>query len=89
MKSTVRITAIALFSVGMISLPALADEDHGHCSGANVCAGDAACEKQGYKELTKDECSKIEGAKFEASSHEGEGHKDGEHDHDKHDHDKK
>lgn len=86
MKSIARIAALAL-SLGALSLPALSAEDHGHCSGANVCAGDAACEKQGYKELTKDECSKIDGAKFEASSHEGEGHKDG--DHAKHDHDKK
>jgi hypothetical protein len=86
MKSAIRITLVA-FSLGAFSLPALSDEDHGHCSGVNVCAGDAACEKQGYKELTKDECSKIDGAKFEASSHAGEDHKDG--DHLKHDHDKK
>lgn len=65
------------------SYPTLASEEHGHCSGANVCQGDAACEKQGWKELTKDECAKIDGAKFEASSHAGEGHKDGKHSHDK------
>lgn len=82
MKSVARITVLAL-SLSALSMPAFAGEDHGHCSGANVCAGDAACEKQGYKELTKDECSKIDGAKFEASAHEGEGHKDGKHDHDK------
>jgi hypothetical protein len=46
-------------------VPVLAGDHHGHCSGANVCAGDAACVKQGYKELSKDECSKIDGAKFE------------------------
>lgn len=86
MKSTIRITVAAL-GLAALSLPALAGDDHGHCSGANVCAGDAACEKQGYKELTKDECAKIDGAKFEASSHRGEDHKDG--DHDKHGHDKK
>lgn len=89
MKSTIRMTALALVGFVAISGPALADEDHGHCSGANVCKGDAACEKQGYKELTKDECAKIDGAKFEASSHAGENHKDGDHSHDKHDHDKK
>lgn len=89
MKSTLRSISAALLLFSASSLPVVAGEDHGHCSGANVCAGDAACEKQGYKELTKDECSKIEGAKFEASSHEGEGHKDDGHDHDKHGHDKK
>ncbi|WP_334151578.1 hypothetical protein [Hyphomicrobium sp.] len=82
MKSAIRITVLA-FSFGALSLPALAGEEHGHCTGANVCQGDAACEKQGYKELTKDECAKIDGAKFEASSHAGEGHEDGKHDHDK------
>ena len=66
-----------------LSSPTLAGEEHGHCSGANVCQGDAACEKQGWKELTKDECAKIDGAKFEASSHAGEDHKDGKHGHDK------
>ncbi len=86
MKTTARIAVLAL-SLSALSLPAFAGDDHGHCSGANVCAGDAACEKQGYKELSKDECSKIDGAKFEASSHAGEDHKDG--DHAKHDHDKK
>lgn len=75
-------TALA-FVVSVAALPAVAGEEHGHCSGANVCKGDAACEKQGWKELTKDECGKIEGAKFEASSHAGEDHKDAGHDHDK------
>ena len=68
---------------GLFSAQAYAGEDHGHCSGPAVCQGDAACEKQGWKELTKDECAKIEGAKFEASSHEGENHKDEKHDHKK------
>lgn len=88
MKTAIRITLMTL-SLAATSLPALSGEDHGHCSGPNVCAGDAACEKQGYKELSKDECAKIDGAKFEASSHDGDGHKDGDHDHDKHGHDKK
>lgn len=83
---SVAASAFLLAAAG--SGPVLAGDHHGHCSGANVCAGDAACVKQGYKELSKDECSKIDGAKFEASSHEGEGHKDGG-DHEKHDHDKK
>lgn len=60
---------------------ALAGEEHGHCTGANVCKGDAACEKQGWKEMTKDECAKFEGAKFADSDHAGEGHKDEKHDH--------
>lgn len=63
------------------AVPAFAHEEHGHCKGANVCKGDAACEKQGFKELTKDECGKIEGAKFEASDHKGEKHKHDGHDH--------
>lgn len=82
MKSIIRVTASAAI-LTFAAVPSFAHEDHGHCSGANVCKGDAACEKQGYKELTKEECGKISGAKFEASSHAGENHSD------KHDHDKK
>ncbi len=81
MQTIIRLAAMAIISVATV--PAFAGEEHGHCSGANVCKGDAACEKQGHKELTKDECSKIEGAKFEASTHAGEKHSDGKHDHDK------
>ncbi len=75
----------AIFAVATVSgaATAIAGEEHGHCSGAAVCKGDAACEKQGYKDLSKDECSKISGSKFEASKHEGEDHKDGKHGHDK------
>lgn len=79
--NTKTITAALVLLVGTAGL-AIAD-DHGHCSGTNVCAGDASCEKQGFKEMTKEECAKIEGAKFEASSHAGEDHKDDKHDHDK------
>lgn len=79
MTRTLSVCAIVLLSV--IATPVMAGEEHGHCSGANVCKGDAACEKQGFKELTKEDCSKIDGAKFEASSHAGEDHKDGKHDH--------
>jgi hypothetical protein len=76
---TVLATITMLFaSVGF----AVADDHHGHCSGPNVCAGDAECTKNGFKELTKDECAKIEGSKFEASTHAGEDHKD-DHNHDK------
>lgn len=83
MKIAFYVTSAAILSISALSLPAIAGEDHGHCSGTNVCQGDAACTKLGYKELTKDECAKIDGAKFEASSHEGEGHKDADHKHDK------
>lgn len=79
MKTIIRIAAITF--VGALAVPAFAGEEHGHCKGTNVCKGDASCEKQGFKELTKDECAKIDGAKFEASSHAGEDHKDGKHDH--------
>lgn len=81
MKAFVHSAVLAIISAATV--PAFAAEEHGHCSGASVCKGDAACEKQGFKELTKEECSKIGGAKFEASSHAGESHKDGKHDHDK------
>lgn len=70
--------AIAVFAI--FSSAAYAGEEHGHCSGPNVCAGDAACEKQGWKDLTKDECAKIDGAKFEPSAHAGETHADAPHD---------
>lgn len=83
MKSITRSLAIAFIGFGVLAMPAVAAEEHGHCSGANVCKGDAACEKQGYKELTKEACAKIPGAKFETSSHAGEQHKDGKHDHKK------
>lgn len=85
MKSTTPISMAAVVAAGLfLAIPAaVAGEEHGHCSGANVCAGDAACEKQGWKETTKDECAKIEGAKFAESSHEGEEHKDAAHDHEK------
>ena len=82
MKNALKI-AVVVLGLGAISAPALSSEEHGHCSGPAVCAGDAACEKQGYKELTKDQCAKIDGAKFEATGHQGEAHKDGKHDHDK------
>lgn len=74
---------IAAVISGVIAGPVYAGEEHGHCSGSAVCQGDADCEKQGWKEMTKDECAKIEGAKFEASTHEGENHKDEKHDHKK------
>lgn len=83
MKSFAHFAVVAAVGFGVLSLPAIAAEEHGHCSGANVCKGDAACEKQGYKELTKEACAKISGAKFETSSHAGEQHKDGKHDHKK------
>lgn len=83
MKTLMKYAASAFLFVGAAALPAIAGEEHGHCTGASVCKGDAACEKQGFKELTKEECSKIDGAKFEASSHAGEGHKDDGHDHKK------
>lgn len=82
MKNVLHIAVVSL-GFGALSVPAFSAEEHGHCSGPAVCAGDAACEKQGYKELTKDQCAKIDGAKFEATSHQGEAHKDGKHDHDK------
>lgn len=75
--------AAFLAPIALAASPALAHEAHGHCSGPSVCQGDAACEKQGYKELTKEECGKISGAKFEASDHKGENHKDDGHDHKK------
>jgi hypothetical protein len=75
------LSAIAVTSLAFVPL-AYAGEEHGHCSGANVCQGDAACEKQGFKELTKEECAKVEGAAFAESKHEGENHKDAPHDHD-------
>lgn len=81
MKNAIRLAVFAF--VGAVAVPAFAGEEHGHCSGANVCQGDATCLKQGYKEVTKEQCAKIDGAKFEASSHAGEDHKDGKHDHDK------
>lgn len=74
---------IAIATASLFSAAALAGEEHGHCKGPSVCQGDAACEKQGWKDLTKDECAKIDGATFEASSHEGEDHKDADHDHKK------
>ncbi|MBY0558504.1 hypothetical protein [Hyphomicrobium sp.] len=83
MRSIISLTAVAAVSMGMLGSPVLAAEEHGHCSGANVCGGDANCEKQGYKDMTKDQCSKIDGAKFEASGHGGEDHKDEKHGHDK------
>ena len=83
MKEFARLTVAPFMSLGAFSLPAFSAEDHGHCSGPNVCKGDAACEKQGHKEMTKEACAKIPGAKFEASSHAGESHKDGKHDHKK------
>lgn len=73
------VAVLSLFGAASVQ----AHEEHGHCSGAAVCQGDAACEKQGYKELTKDECAKISGAKFEASDHKGEDHKHDDHDHKK------
>lgn len=85
MNSKFKMTALAAFASASLlaTMPAAAHEDHGHCSGANVCQGDAACEKQGFKELTKEECSKIDGAKFVASDHKGENHKHDDHDHKK------
>ncbi len=75
------ITAIcAIGAVSFAGSATLAGEEHGHCSGAIVCAGDAACEKQGWKELTKDECAKIDGSTFDASTHAGEEHSDPPHD---------
>ena len=71
---------IAITTASLFAATAFAGEEHGHCSGPSVCQGDVACEKQGWKELTKDECAKIDGATFEASSHQGENHKDAEHD---------
>jgi hypothetical protein len=74
--------AAAVASASLLAaVPASAHEEHGHCSGANVCQGDAACEKQGFKELSKEQCEKIEGAKFTASDHKGEDHKHEGHDH--------
>lgn len=81
MKASIWVTAAMV--AGFFASPAYAGEEHGHCSGAAVCAGDATCEKQGWKEMTKEECAKIEGAKFEESSHEGEAHKDEKHEHKK------
>lgn len=75
------VVVTAALAVLMAAVPAFAHEDHGHCSGAKVCQGDAACEKQGYKELSKEQCEKIEGAKFKASDHKGENHKHEGHDH--------
>lgn len=83
MRSIISLTAVAFVSMGMLVSSAQAAEEHGHCSGANVCGDDANCKKQGYKDLTKDQCSKIEGSKFEASGHGGEDHKDEKHGHDK------
>lgn len=83
MKIAVRLAAVGFLSLGGLSIPAFGAEEHGHCSGPNVCQGDAACLKQGYKELTKEQCTKIEGAKFEVSTHAGEAHKDDKHDHKK------
>ena len=83
MKSVIRLAVLSSICTGAFILPSFAAEEHGHCSGANVCKGDAACLKQGYKELTKEQCAKIQGAKFETSSHAGENHKDGDHDHKK------
>ena len=83
MQFTIRLTAFTFLGLAALALPALAGEEHGHCSGANVCKGDAACQQRGYKELTKEECAKIVGAKFETSSHAGDGHKDANHDHKK------
>lgn len=80
---------ISIYSVVLMlgllgpTISASAAEEHGHCSGTNVCKGDAACEKKGFKETTREQCAKIEGAKFEASSHAGEAHKDDNHDHKK------
>lgn len=83
MQKVIRFTASTLLFLSAAAFPAMAHEDHGHCSGPNVCKGDAACVKSGFKELTKEECAKIDGAKFEASSHAGEDHKHGPHDHKK------
>jgi len=74
---------IAAMIAGPLAGPVYEEEEHGHCSGDAVCQGDAVCEKQGWKELRKDECEKIDGAKFEASSHEGENHENEKHDHKK------
>lgn len=83
MQSLTRPLAAALIGLGVLAMPAIAAEEHGHCSGPNVCKGDTICEKQGHKEMTKEACAKIPGAKFEVSSHAGENHKDGKHDHKK------
>lgn len=83
MKASLRLSAFAALGLAIFILPVQAGEEHGHCSGPNVCKGDVECEKKGFKELTKDQCTKIAGAKFEASSHAGEGHKDEKHDHGK------
>lgn len=83
MKSILSLTALGFLSMALLVQPIAAAEEHGHCSGAKVCGGDADCQKKGYKDLTKDECSKIEGSKFEASAHGNEDHKDAKHDHDK------
>ncbi len=83
MKSIISLTASGILSMALLVMPVAAAEEHGHCSGANVCGSDADCQKQGYMDLTKDQCSKIEGAKFEASGHGGEDHKDEKHGHDK------
>ncbi len=83
---TIKLTALlAGLVIGLAGTAgaAIAGEEHGHCTGANVCKGDAACEKQGWKEMTKDECAKIDGAKFAVSEHAGEDHKDAKHDHEK------
>lgn len=80
--SRMHLAVIAVASL-LAAHAARADDAHGHCSGATVCQGDATCEKQGYKELTKDECAKISGATFKASDHKGEGHKEDGHDHKK------
>lgn len=79
MNSTIRVVTVALFGLAALSGTCIANEEHGHCSGTNVCQGDAACEKAGHKEMTKDECIKIDGAKFEPSSHENETHNDPDH----------
>lgn len=79
MSSTIRVAAVTLFGLAALIGTSVAEEEHGHCSGANVCQGDAACEKVGHKELTKEECTKIDGAKFEPSSHKNEPHEDPDH----------
>lgn len=83
MKPLILPAALAFIAWSALAMPARSAEEHGHCSGANVCKGDKACETRGYKELTKEACALISGAKFQASSHAGESHKDEKHDHKK------
>lgn len=83
MNASLRLSAFAVVSLAILIVPVRAGEEHGHCSGPNVCKGDAECEKKGFKELTREQCAKVDGARFEASSHAGDGHKDEKHDHGK------